>query len=174
MAEKTKEPKSKEVVIRRAEIADAISILKVLKKHIRNDLDHLPEPNHNDMIRWIIDIIDTGLVLVADMGGNIFGSIGGKLGCYPWNLSAPLFIGEWYCILPGYSEKKVGVALLQKARSIANMKQINVMFTLLGTNAADEKERLMHLEGFTDCGGVLILKSTLESEEPLWVSPVEE
>lgn len=166
-------PDTAEVKIRRAEATDAVRIYHILKKHIAKDLPHLPPPNAHDTMQWILETIRGGLVMVADMDGALIGSIAGAPAVWPHSRAVPYFHGQWYFVLPGYGEAKVGAALVKKARSLANLKLIDMVFFMFGTDVEDEKERLMRQEGFTDCGGVLMLKAVRESEETVMVQVQE-
>lgn len=168
MTEEEQKPKEiREITIRVADASDAHKIYPLFKKHMKYECPHLPEPIANHALPWLTDLCVNGLVLVADMGGTLVGCVGGKPGIYPWNRTQPFLYGELFCLLPEYAKHGAGPALLGKLRRHANLSMVDCLFYWLGSSALDEKQRLMHMDGFVDCGGVLFLKAMRQSEEPV-------
>jgi hypothetical protein len=166
IAERKAEDKPKRVVPRMATAMDAKGIYDVWKKQYKYELSHLPAPNPDHAMLWITRTIVEGVVMVADMNGQIVGSIGGKPAVWPWNNHQSFFYGEWFCFLPEYSEAGAGSWLLNKMKSLAGVDGVDMLFTNLSNDVTTEKERLLTSEGFVDCGGVFFIKARRSSELP--------
>lgn len=109
------------IVLRKAESRDVVNLVKFLR-HANTVSPAYDEGrmNENRAYQFILTLIQNGYVIVADLSGNLVGTIGCALYQRPWSAQGCLSLAsEWFFIQPHLKDSGLGGALLSKALKFA-------------------------------------------------------
>jgi hypothetical protein len=114
--------------IRRATPLDAVNLYRLLVSEEKRTGAGRPFDEAARMAHIIVAIAE-GFVTVAVISGRIVGSIGAIPTSATYIKGAAL-TGEWFVILPSFSDTKVGAKLVQGLVRFADLHQLGIEFTL--------------------------------------------
>jgi hypothetical protein len=156
MPKKTNSPTIK---IRRAVPEDVVNIFKQTRNRAETEKPHfLGVPDNHRGMAFILDLIQNGYVIVADLSGRIVGCLGCSVYEIPylpkdsWVMDA-----EFIAFAPGFEDNGTGAALLQNLRKfvLENKVPLRVM-----TCKVDEDRfgKFLGKIGFEQVGTVHVLR----------------
>lgn len=133
---------------------DAYQIIELLK--LWEYETSLPYPPWDEMamLRWIVRVMSSGYAAVADLEGELIGTIGLTPASFPWNDSQQMMSDEWIMVHPDYRDKGTARALLNHINNMADQFQIPVMLGLMtGGDGIEKKEKFLGYSGYAYTGG---------------------
>lgn len=157
------------MVIRRATAFDVVNLAKMLTKSNGERAERgwdpgVPEGYVGEFlaVRYLLALIDLGLVFVADLEGRLMGAIGNTIHQPPWSDEWAV-LNEWFYVLPQFRESEIAEALVHATNSWADAvtdprtsrkkAQIGVIFRAFPDMTGITRQSLEELEFVFDNGG---------------------
>lgn len=127
------------IVIRPAEVLDAVNIVKLLRAEWQElAKDGLGVLNERKGLEWVLTSINHHFVLVADLQGRIVGTIALKPLEIPWGDG--IFLGQlWFYVFPTFRKGDIAEQLARAAEALADR---HGLFTMFRSEFASELPRL--------------------------------
>lgn len=122
--QKTDEPRN--MIIRRATAFDVVNLAKMLirsngERSQKSWDPRVPEGPAGEFVavRFLLALIDIGLVFTADLEGRLMGAIGNSVHQAPWS-NEWVLLNEWFYVLPQFRESEIGDALVLATNAFAD------------------------------------------------------
>lgn len=111
-----------EIKIRPAAALDAANIVRLLK-HLWHEETAIPADRVNDRkaLRYVIETLEQGHVLVAELSGRIVGTVAAQVTQEPWSDESLIEVRWLYAIT---SRELVEPALLEQAEAFADEQEL--------------------------------------------------
>jgi GNAT superfamily N-acetyltransferase len=142
----------KKIRVRRAEPKDVVNICKLLQSGWKTQTVEYAPINDLRGYRWIIDILEAGVVAVADLNGRIVGAVcaspyqpGFSLG---WLLEV-----EFLYVMESFRKEGVAHSLLEAVERFSDRHGVSLTFTMQTGERPEVKDRMMTMAGWTYAGG---------------------
>ena len=119
------------IVLRKAENRDVVNLVKFLR-HANTVFPAYDEArmSENGAYQFILTLVQKGYVIVADLSGNLVGTIGCAIYQRPWSAPKCLTVAsEWFFIQPHLKDSGLAGALLSKA--LKRAVELNADFDIL-------------------------------------------
>lgn len=176
--QKTDEPRN--MIIRRATAFDVVNLAKMLLKSKGEQSQkgwdpRVPEGPAGEFVavRFLLALIDIGLVFVADLEGRLMGAIGNSVHQPPYSHEWVL-LNEWFYVLPQFRESEIGDALIVAINTWADSEvesrngrkkdQVGVIFRSFPELSGMSRQVLEDLEYEHDNGSFRRRPATLRAE----------
>lgn len=129
------------VIVRVAEDHDAEPVLLLLKRmHAENGLASL---NWNKVVERAREVFEVGIPLVADIDGDVVGSLGLLPG--QWWYSDDWYLGEsWVYVRPDARKTRAAAMLVERAQKAAKDADLPLYIGLITTTDLDVKTRFFN------------------------------
>jgi hypothetical protein len=146
------------IKVRRAIPEDVVNIYRLVRKRTETVQPHflgVPEPHRG--MAFLLDLIQNGYVIVADLSGRIVGCLGCSVYEVPhgpkdsWVMDA-----EFTAFAPGFEDNGTGAALLQNVRTFVLKNELPLRIIASKSDQALFGESLVNA-GFTEEGVVYTL-----------------
>lgn len=144
-----------EITLRTAKPADAVAVMQAIRPMHEESAIQFPPIVEADALRWIIDVIERGFVVLAEVDGRIVGTLGLRVQTYPWNARVPFLYNTWFYVAPEFRKGGTAAKLLDKAKAAHHQHHgIGVLVDITTAVDAARKDRFMAAMGFTYMGGL--------------------
>lgn len=119
----------KTVEILQGKPEDIVKILRLMKKSHESWMKDFPDYDEGCAMVWIAEVLSRGLVLNAELGGRLVGTIGFTPAKLPWNKLTLHLRSEWFTLadpaVEGLREQ-----LLRKAWDIAKARGMSLLLNI--------------------------------------------
>jgi hypothetical protein len=145
------------IKIRRATPEDVVNIFRLIRKRTETEQPQfLGVPDHHQGMKFLLDLIQNGYVIVADLSGRIVGCLGCSVYEIPYGAPGSWVMdGEFISFAPGFEENGTGAALLQNLRKFV-LGKMPLRLIACKTDASRFGELLSKI-GFAEEGTVYVL-----------------
>jgi N-acetylglutamate synthase-like GNAT family acetyltransferase len=135
----------KKIQVRKATVLDAVNIYRLLAEGKKSSA--IPgEMDPAKSINFILDLMQRGYVLVAELSGRIIASMGFSV-FKPPHTDEFICDGEWYYVQPNFRDTGVGQALLQRLlKQMAD--KVDIRMALCERDVTEFKEEFLAKLGF--------------------------
>lgn len=146
------------IKIRRATPEDVVNIYRLVRKRTETEEPHflgVPDPHRG--MSFVLDLIQRGYVIVADLSGRIVGCLGCSVYEIPYGpKDSWVMDAEFIAFAPGFEDNGTGAALLQNLRSFVVKNQVPLRVFACKVDNERFGEFLQKI-GFTEEGTVYVL-----------------
>jgi GNAT superfamily N-acetyltransferase len=115
-----------------------------------------PPIQEDRALRWILDVMARGFVLVAIADGRVIGSAGFDAFQFPWNGDLWCFNNTWLYVQPEYRKGGTTAMLIRHAVKYAEARQAPIIMGNTSGYRAELKDMLIGRAGFTYAGGFFV------------------
>lgn len=160
------------IVIRRAVSDDIVRIKRLLQEN-KTPLIRVGRTDENKAYQFALALIQMGYVAVADLNGNIVGTIG--CAAFPAPASNDIVLnGEWLYVQPKYRSDGLATALIRAALRYA--RKMNAELALrISIQDHEDFGKELHAFGMKEAGRTLILGRNADgSITPEPTAPVDQ
>lgn len=154
----------KVIRVRKAEPKDVVNICKLLKAGWNEQTVEYAPVDDLRGYKWILSILEEGLVAVADLNGRIVGAACASPYRPPWSLQWMLDM-EFLYILPSFREAGVAEDLLGAIEGFADRVKLSLTFGIQTGDRPLVKDRMMKQAGWTYVGGNFIRPTEDDGQE---------
>ncbi len=144
-----------QIEIRPGRALDACNIVRLFQHFQAESTIIYPPVNDLDALRWVIDVMSTGDLIVAETdAGRIVGAIGLVPRQWEWNAESWYMRASFYQVLAQFRKGGTGKALLDGAHAIAKSRNVQMVVGVMTADEnVDKKERFFGMNGMHYCGG---------------------
>lgn len=138
--------------VRKAETKDIVNIAKLLKSGWKDQIVEYAPIDDLRGYRWLLSIIETGFLAVADLNGRIVGAACVIPFKPPWSTQWLLDMQFLY-IMPNFRQAGVAEGLISAVQGFADKVELPMTFAIQTGEKPLVKDRLIQMAGFTYVGG---------------------
>ena len=148
-----------EIIITNANLLDHSEVLKLLIKWFDESLiDGVPKVCAFTGI-WLSDMIANQIVLIATLNQEIVGTLGLKMGFFPWNNQQKVIFADFIMTEPTKRHLKVADKLIKEAKNIAESLKLTLVAGHFTGRYAELKDKYLEkMHGFTYGGSNFFYK----------------
>lgn len=168
--------------IRRATAYDVVNLAKMLRKARDEQAEHIyyppvPEGERGRMmvVNHLMDLLNRGVVYVADLNGRLLGAIGmGVEQMADWSDEYGL-VNEWFYVLPQFRDSEIAKGLLAAVEAWADADEqpwtgqpkprMPIMIGMLSGQQTGLKSKFMQGLGYANGGGNFVRAPQYEPDE---------
>lgn len=141
-----------QTMIRRATALDAVNILKIIRKSDASLPDNLEKGDELQAVRYVLEIIESGIVFVSEQHGRVVGTIALRPKS---DLGVRVLEEEWFAVLPSFRTRPEPYELLKECERIADVRNASISLGKPGT-AAQLRGILTRLKSFVFRDGAYV------------------
>lgn len=142
----------KKIKVRRAEPRDLVNIAKLLREGWNEATTEFAPIDDVCEYRWILNILENGFVVVADLNGRIIGAACAMPYRPPWSLSW-LIEMEFLYVLPSFRKDGLADSLIGAVENFADNNSAPLTFGIQTEDKPLVKDRMMKIAGWKYIGG---------------------
>jgi len=111
--------------------------------------------NYNKIVRWVLDRLDSG-AWIAEYEGKPIGSIS-VYETTTWYSDSVYLTDGWFFVLQEYRDQKVGMMLLEAAKTYAEAVGLPLIVGIFNMDNAEQKMAMLQRRGFKLAGGLFMV-----------------
>ncbi len=142
----------KKIKVRRAVPRDIVNIAKLLTSGWNEQTVEYAPIDDLRGYSWLLGIIETGFIAVADLNGRIVGASCASPFIPPWSTQWLLDM-EFLYIMPTFRQDGVSKGLIEAVEGFADKVKLPITFGIQTGDKPLVKDRLIKMAGFTYVGG---------------------
>lgn len=142
----------KKIRVRRAEAKDVVNICKLLTSGWRTQTVEYAPIDDLQGYRWILNILENGMVAVADLNGRIVGAACASPYKPAWSHQWLLDM-EFLYVMETFRKEGVAKRLMDAVQGFADRHELSLTFTIQSGDRPEVKDRMMTMAGWTYAGG---------------------
>jgi predicted N-acetyltransferase YhbS len=142
-------------IVRKAQFEDVFAIERSIREEAWPQTDiPLPPPEMPYVVQYAMDLVQLGLVHVAEIEGEVIGCVILNTRSWPWNRQALFLENEHFWVEKRFRKGGTAAKLIDAAKQTATAMKLplRLCFTSDGHDA-DLKDRWMRMQGFKYQGG---------------------
>jgi GNAT superfamily N-acetyltransferase len=154
----------KKIRVRRAEPKDVVNICKLLQSGWRTQTVEYAPIDDLRGYRWILYILETGMVAVADLNGRVVGAAGVCPYQPAWSHTWLLDL-EFLYVMESFRKEDIAHRLKSAVEGFADRHKLSLTFTIQSGDRPAVKDRMMTIAGWIYAGGNFLRAAKKEHGE---------